>query len=203
MHQRSLVPFSGLNRSHPRDALPGASFSGILKIDSQNMALVLLLMESPASGLEAGPGEDTCLRGMRSILWMPWHHRAAPWHEPMADRAIPLDFPPQRKESRQQGREQEARGQEGERSLERGIPQVWKVLHNSQGLKGAVTGGGRAWQQLPRAVNVPTAFPSACLCHLPTITHNLSPQEPAISHSAACACPAPPFPESKSPLSHG
>lgn len=49
----------------------------------------------------------------------------------------------------------------------------------------------------------PRSFSLSLLCHLPTISLDLSPQEPAISQLAACDCLAPLFPESQSPLSHG
>lgn len=59
--------------------------------------------------------------------------------------------PRERSESRQQGREWEGRGQERWKTPEREVGRFWKVLrlHNSNGLKGAVKGGGRAGQQLP------------------------------------------------------
>lgn len=47
------------------------------------------------------------------------------------------------------------------------------------------------------------SFSLSLLCHLPTISLDLSPQEPAISHLAAYDCLAPPFLEDKAPLSHG
>lgn len=113
--------------------------------------------------------------------------RATLWHEPIAGRAAPprTSHPRERSESRQQGREWEG-GSWGEKSPEREVRQVLENAEFSQFKRPERSSErrGQGWAAAARGVNVPAPFPLVCLCHLPTISHNLSPQESAISHSA-------------------
>lgn len=59
----------------------------------------------------------------------------------------------------------------------------WKALrfHNSNGPERNSERRGQGWEAAARGENVPAPFCLVWLCHLPTISHNSSPQEPAIS----------------------
>lgn len=60
----------------------------------------------------------------------------------------------------------------------------WKALcfHSSNGPDVNSERRGQGWVAAAKGVNVLAPFPLVCLCHLPTIRHDLSPQDPAISH---------------------
>lgn len=181
MGQSSLFPSSG-SKSEPRRG----HTTYMLKV-ARTWCCSSCPGEPLASGLGARPGEDMWVsgygetpRGVRAVASPGLPHGMSLVLAGLCPART--SHPRERSESRKQ-----AGGEEGERSPGREVRQFLEsaALAQFKWPERSSEKRGLGWAAAARGVNVPAAFPSVCLCHLPTISYNLSPQEPAISHSAA------------------